>query len=226
MTDNNVLSCKIVLLGESGVGKTCIISRYINQVFEGNTISTNGASYAAKTLHFDDYDKSLKVEIWDTAGQEQYRSLTKIFYKDATAPILVYDITRKKSFDEIKNYWYKQLLDCAPSDIVVGLAGNKADLFDREQVSEEEAKEFAKEIKAIFRLTSAMTASGIDELFSAVGKKILDPDYDDEDVEPEPMPEPTPKKAVEINTKGKGIKLGEGGKEEKKKEKCCGGKKE
>ena len=226
MTDNNVLSCKIVLLGESGVGKTCIISRYINQVFEGNTISTNGASYAAKTLHFDDYDKSLKVEIWDTAGQEQYRSLTKIFYKDATAAILVYDITRKKSFDEIKNYWYKQLLDCAPSDIVVGLAGNKADLFDREQVSEEEAKEFAKEIKAIFRLTSAMTASGIDELFSAVGKKILDPNYDDEDVEPEPMPEPTPKKTVEINTKGRGIKLGEGGKEEKKKEKCCGGKKE
>ena len=226
MTDNNVLSCKIVLLGESGVGKTCIISRYINQVFEGNTISTNGASYAAKTLHFDDYDKSLKVEIWDTAGQEQYRSLTKIFYKDATAAILVYDITRKKSFDEIKNYWYKQLLDCAPSDIVVGLAGNKADLFDREQVSEEEAKEFAKEIKAIFRPTSAMTASGIDELFSAVGKKILDPDYDDEDVEPESMPEPTPKKTVEINTKGKGIKLGEGGKEEKKKEKCCGGKKE
>ena len=226
MTDNNVLSCKIVLLGESGVGKTCIISRYINQVFEGNTISTNGASYAAKTLHFDDYDKSLKVEIWDTAGQEQYRSLTKIFYKDATAAILVYDITRKKSFDEIKNYWYKQLLDCAPSDIVVGLAGNKADLFDREQVSEEEAKEFAKEIKAIFRPTSAMTAIGIDELFSAVGKKILDPNYDDEDVEPEPMPEPTPKKTVEINTKGKGIKLGEGGKEEKKKEKCCGGKKE
>ena len=226
MTDNNVLSCKIVLLGESGVGKTCIISRYINQVFEGNTISTNGASYAAKTLHFDDYDKSLKVEIWDTAGQEQYRSLTKIFYKDATAAILVYDITRKKSFDEIKNYWYKQLLDCAPSDIVVGLAGNKADLFDREQVSEEEAKEFAKEIKAIFRPTSAMTAIGIDELFSAVGKKILDPDYDDEDVEPEPMPEPTPKKTVEINTKGRGIKLGEGGKEEKKKEKCCGGKKE
>ena len=226
MTDNNVLSCKIVLLGESGVGKTCIISRYINQVFEGNTISTNGASYAAKTLHFDDYDKSLKVEIWDTAGQEQYRTLTKIFYKDATAAILVYDITRKKSFDEIKNYWYKQLLDCAPSDIVVGLAGNKADLFDREQVSEEEAKEFAKEIKAIFRPTSAMTAIGIDELFSAVGKKILDPNYDDEDVEPEPMPEPTPKKTVEINTKGKGIKLGEGGKEEKKKEKCCGGKKE
>ena len=226
MTDNNVLSCKIVLLGESGVGKTCIISRYINQVFEGNTISTNGASYAAKTLHFDDYDKSLKVEIWDTAGQEQYRSLTKIFYTDATAAILVYDITRKKSFDEIKNYWYKQLLDCAPSDIVVGLAGNKADLFDREQVSEEEAKEFAKEIKAIFRPTSAMTAIGIDELFSAVGKKILDPDYDDEDVEPEPMPEPTPKKTVEINTKERGIKLGEGGKEEKKKEKCCGGKKE
>ena len=68
MSDSNVLSCKIVLLGESGVGKTCIISRYINQVFEGNTIATNGTSYASKTLKFEDYDKSLKVEIWDTAG--------------------------------------------------------------------------------------------------------------------------------------------------------------
>ena len=229
MSDSNVLSCKIVLLGESGVGKTCIISRYINQVFEGNTIATNGASYASKTLKFEDYDKSLKVEIWDTAGQEKYRSLTKIFYKDATAAILVYDITRKKSFDEIKNYWYKQLIECAPSDIVVGLAGNKADLFDREQVNEDDAKAFAKEIKAIFKPTSAMTAIGIDDLFDAVGKKILDPNYVEDDIEPEPQPEPTPKKKEDnsdTNGKGKRIKLDDNNKEPKKKEKCCGNKKE
>lgn len=230
MSDSNILSCKIVLLGESGVGKTCIISRYINKVFEGNTISTNGASYASKTLHFDDYETSLKVEIWDTAGQEKYRSLTKIFYKDATAAILVYDITRKDSFDEIKNYWYKQLLECAPSDIVIGLAGNKADMFDREQVNEDEAKAFAKEIKAIFKPTSAMTAIGIDDLFNAVGKKIIDPDYvEDDDMETEPRPDPSPKlKEDNIGTggRGKGIKLDNNTKEPKKKEKCCGGKKE
>lgn len=179
MSDSNVLSCKIVLLGESGVGKTCIISRYINQVFEGNTISTNGASYASKTLKFEDYDKSLKVEIWDTAGQEKYRSLTKFFYKDAAIAVLVYDITRRDSFEEVKNYWYEQLKTCGEKNIVIGLAGNKCDMFDKEAVTEEEAKNFANEIGAQFQLTSAFKNMGIDDLFRMVGCKFLDPNFQD-----------------------------------------------
>ena len=151
MTDKGN-SCKVVLLGESGVGKTCIISRYVNNTYDEKSETTNGASYASKIIELEQYKQSLRFDIWDTAGQEKYRSLTKIFFKDATAAILVYDITRKQSFDEIKNYWYKQLIECAPSDIVVGLAGNKADLFDREQVNEDAAKAFAKEIKAINQL--------------------------------------------------------------------------
>ena len=116
--DEGIQSCKVVLLGESGVGKTSIISRFINNTFEENLVTTTGASYAGKTMTFDEYNgKTIKFEIWDTAGQEKYRSLTKIFYKDAAVAILVYDITRKDSFNEIKNYWYNQLKDFAPKNI-------------------------------------------------------------------------------------------------------------
>ena len=118
MDDYNATSVKAVLLGESGVGKTCIISRYTNNTFEDNIMSTTGASYAGKTMAFDEFQgKSIKFEIWDTAGQEKYRALTKIFYKDAGVAILVYDITRKESFDEIKNYWYNQIKEFAPKNI-------------------------------------------------------------------------------------------------------------
>ena len=116
--DDEAQTCKVVLLGESGVGKTCIIARFINNTFEENLISTTGASYAGKTMTFDEYDgKSIRFEIWDTAGQEKYRSLTKIFYKDAGAAILVYDITRKESYEEIQKYWYNQIKDYAPKNI-------------------------------------------------------------------------------------------------------------
>ena len=116
--DDGAQTCKVVLLGESGVGKTCIIARFINNTFEENLISTTGASYAGKTMTFDEYEgKSIKFEIWDTAGQEKYRSLTKIFYKDAGAAILVYDITRKESFEEIQKYWINQIKDFFPKNI-------------------------------------------------------------------------------------------------------------
>ena len=116
--DEGAQTCKVVLLGESGVGKTCIIARFINNTFEENLISTTGASYAGKTMVFDEYEgKSIKFEIWDTAGQEKYRSLTKIFYKDAAVAILVYDITRKESYDELQKYWYNQIKEFAPKNI-------------------------------------------------------------------------------------------------------------
>ena len=116
--DDSAKTCKVVLLGESGVGKTCIIARFINNTFEDNIMSTTGASYAGKTMTFDEFQgKSIKFEIWDTAGQEKYRALTKIFYKDAGVAILVYDITRKESFEEIQKYWYNQIKEFAPKNI-------------------------------------------------------------------------------------------------------------
>ena len=157
------LSSKVVLLGESGVGKTCIISRYINDRFDEKTVSTNGASYGSKSITV--ASKVIRMDIWDTAGQEKFRSMAKFFYKDATIAILVYDITRIESFKAVKEFWYEQLKLHALKNIVIGIAGNKADMFDKEEVSEQDARDFANQIGAQFRLTSAFENTGIDELF-------------------------------------------------------------
>jgi len=172
-----VPGCKVVLLGDSGVGKTCIITRYIQESFTENCTSTNGASYCSKNVKFEKLGKNLLLDIWDTAGQEKYKSLTKFFYKDAKVAILVYDITRRDSFDNIKNYWYNQLKENGDSNLVLGVAGNKCDLYENEKVSENEAREFAEEIGAIFELTSAANNTGITELFQDVGNKYLDPNF-------------------------------------------------
>ena len=123
MSDNfkkeEVQVCKVVLLGESNVGKTSIISRFTDDVFHTDVITTTGASYATKSIVFKDYNKVMKFEIWDTAGQEKYRSLTQIFYKDASIAILVYDITNEHSFSEMENYWFRQIKDYAPEDISI-----------------------------------------------------------------------------------------------------------
>ena len=180
MSDSNgpkVPGCKVVLVGESGVGKTCIISRFISGAFDFNVTSTNGASYASKNVQYDKLGKSLLLDVWDTAGQEKYRSLTKFFYKDAKVAILVYDITKQSSFDSLTNYWYKEVKEHGPENIVLGIAGNKCDLYEKEEVNENQAREFAQSIGAIFALTSAQNNSGINELFRDVGNKYLDPTF-------------------------------------------------
>ena len=110
MSENND-ACKVILVGESGVGKTCIILRFISNEFHEGQNSTTGANYATKSLElkFKKFNKNLKYEIWDTAGQEKYRGLAKLFYKDAGIAILVYDISNKESFKDIKEYWYEQI---------------------------------------------------------------------------------------------------------------------
>ena len=172
-----VPGCKVVLVGESGVGKTCIISRYISGSYNDNSPTTNGASYCSKNVRYENLNKNLLLDVWDTAGQERYKSLTKFFYKDAAVAILVYDITRKETFDSLKNYWYSQLKENARDNIVLGVAGNKCDLYEKEEVSEAEAREFAAKIGAIFELTSAQNNTGINELFHDAGNKYLDPNF-------------------------------------------------
>jgi small GTP-binding protein len=173
-----VPGCKVVLLGDSGVGKTCIISRYISGSFDKNIASTNGASYCSKMVKFEELGKNLLLDVWDTAGQEKYRALTKFFYKDASVVILVYDITREESFNNLKNYCYNQLQENC-KNVVIGLAGNKCDLYEEEKVSEVEAREFADKIGAIFELTSAKNNTGINDIFEKVGNKYLDPNFQD-----------------------------------------------
>ena len=173
--DKSAVSCKVVLIGESGVGKTSIISRFITNTFSSILMSTTGASFATKSIYLEKEDRTVKFEIWDTAGQEKYRSLAKVFYKNAQVCLLVYDISRKTSLDEIKNYWFKEIKNNATDNIILALAGNKSDMYEFEEVSDEEAKNYAKEINAIFQKTSAKTDVGVNELFKMIGQKVVNP---------------------------------------------------
>jgi small GTP-binding protein len=172
---SNSESIKIVLIGESGVGKTSIISQFVNQVFQEDVETSSSGTYNSKTLIYDN-NKVLKLEIWDTAGQEKYRSLASMFYKEASAAILVYDITRKDSFEQIQQYWASQIKENSPSNIILALCGNKSDLIEEEKVDEEEARNYAKEINAIFYPTSAKNDSGITDLFLQIAKKYTNSD--------------------------------------------------
>ena len=128
---------KLVLIGESGVGKTSIISRYTNNTFDPQVLTSSSAQFLTKTIELNK-DTSIKFDIWDTAGQEKFKSLAKIFYKDAKVIILVYDITNKNSFESLKNFWYKEIMDNTISDVILAIVGNKADLYENEQFIDDE----------------------------------------------------------------------------------------
>ena len=203
--------CKVVLLGDSGVGKTCIISRYISGAFDQNSPTTNGASYASKILEFPKLNKKISVDIWDTAGQEKYKSLTKFFYKDAAVAILVYDITSKETFENMKKFWYEQLQEFGSKKIILGIAGNKCDMYEREEVSENDAKEFAESKGAFFEITSAKNNTGINELFMNAANRFVDPNY-----------KGNPDEEKEQSEQGEGtIKLEENDNKKEKKKGCC-----
>lgn len=142
---------KVVLIGESGTGKTSIITRLKSNDFNQKVESTMCSSMFRKSVDIPNYGP-LMLELWDTAGQEKYRSINKLFYKDAQIVIFVYDITIKKSFDEIKSYWYEQVKEnCNLDKVALAIAGNKCDLFDKEAVSEENLKLFTQRIEGYKR---------------------------------------------------------------------------
>lgn len=160
---------KVILVGNSGVGKTCIIRRFIQGDFDQFQSITIGSEHFSKILDVD--GQRISVNVWDTSGQEIYAKINNIFFKGAEIAILVYDITRVDSFEKMKTDWYQQVKDVCEEDIVLGVAGSKCDLIADEQVSEEQAKAFANEIGAIYGLTSALSGDGVDELFNKLVKK-------------------------------------------------------
>jgi len=168
------IPCKVILVGESGVGKTSIISRYLN-MFQEKTESTLGAYFSNKIVIIDGY--KINFEIWDTAGQEQYRSINNLFYKDAHICLLVYDITNKTSFNCIRDYWYEAVLLHGRQDIIFGIAGNKSDLYEEEEVNEKEVEEFRSDINACFKLTSAQVNTSIDDIFYMLGEKYVQSNF-------------------------------------------------
>ena len=152
MTNNGIPELKMILLGESGVGKTSIIKRYLNDQFDRNEQSTMSMSYVAKTIEVD--KKKITLNIWDTIGQEKYRSISKLFLNETKIVILVYDITSIHSFKEL-DYWYGLCQELLGPEIILGVAGNKMDLYLEQEVPDDQVKEFTESKGAIFSLLSA-----------------------------------------------------------------------
>ena len=173
---------KTILVGMSGAGKTNIINALVGRKFDESKFCTTTSSFLEKIMTVK--KKKYNLEIWDTAGQEQYRSLTKIFINDSKIVIFVYDITNRESFNEI-DYWVNTVKEKLGNEPIFGLVGNKKDLFLEETVKEEEGEKKAKEIGAIFRLTSAKTGQALiidylQNLLEEYVKKIGDINEDNE----------------------------------------------
>ena len=166
---------KVTLLGNSGVGKSSIILRYSTDRFEIDSLTTKGAEYSQTKVEIN--GKTYKLDIWDTAGQEQYRSLGKHFYTNAYIVILVYDISKKDSFEDLKNIWYNDLIRYGEKCTVIAIVGNKIDLYEKEEVNENEGRAFAKEKNALFMQVSAKTGDNINNLFKALISKYFDPNF-------------------------------------------------
>ena len=165
------IGIKVTLIGESSVGKTSIINRYTRDDFAQDLESTLGANYSQKKIVR--HGKKIRLDLWDTAGQEKYRAIGRHFYKESYIVCLVYDITSKSSFENIKKIWYPELKEYGEKLKILALVGNKIDKYLEEEVKEDEAQKFADEIKAIYKRTSAMEGTNIEELFNILSDKYL-----------------------------------------------------
>ena len=162
---------KVILIGNSGVGKTSIINRFYLNKFEEKQSITFTANFIVKNINID--GKTVILNVWDTAGQEKFKSVNKIFTKNSNIIIFVYDITNHKSFEEL-DFWYKLIIDESEEDAIFGLAGNKADIVEEESVSIEEGQKRAEEWGATFALLSAKEdKAGISSFFTELVKNYL-----------------------------------------------------
>jgi len=172
---------KIVLVGDSGVGKSNLLSRFTKGEFYEETKSTIGVEFAVKSVPVE--SKIIKAQIWDTAGQERYRAITSAYYRSAVGAMLVYDISKKESFDNIER-WLTELRQHADSNIIIMLVGNKADLAHLREVTPERARQFCEDNGLNLVETSAKDNTSVDfafqklitEIYSETVKNTLDTD--------------------------------------------------
>ncbi|KAG6765195.1 hypothetical protein POTOM_029216 [Populus tomentosa] len=162
VADAKNLRVKLVLLGDSGVGKSCIVLRFVRGQFDPTSKVTIGASFLSQTIALQD-STTVKFEIWDTAGQERYAALAPLYYRGAAVAVIVYDITSPETFNKAQ-YWVKELQKHGSPDIVMALVGNKADLQEKREVPTQDGIDYAEKNGMFFMETSAKTADNINQL--------------------------------------------------------------
>ena len=170
---------KFIIIGESGVGKSNILSKFRDNIFDEKTQPSIGVQFIAKNLSFNNL--IFRLQIWDTAGQESFRSMTKVYYKNSSCAFIVYDITEKRSFYNLET-WLNECKSVAPETIVFVLIGNKSDIIDSREVTYEEGANFAKDHNMLFFETSAKNGDNIEKIFKEslelIYKNIEDGKYD------------------------------------------------
>ena len=202
MSNEPKYTFKILTLGESGVGKTCILRRFVENKFLKNHLATIGIDFRAKTIQINGYE--VKLKIWDTAGEERFRNITNQYYKGADGIILVFDLTNFDTMNKIRD-WYNQIKNNTSSnDIGLVLVANKSDL--KREVSNEECLNLSKELNIKLYETSALTGEGVNEIFEYITQEIIS------------------KKKYLDDTQVNGVTLGIGDNKNKNKDKksdCC-----
>ena len=162
---------KIVILGDTSVGKTCFFNRYVDNTFEEKTLGTIGIEYRLKNVQLEN-GSTIKLQIWDTAGQERFNSISKSYYRGAHAIILIFSVTNKKSFENVKT-WVNQIKEETNEKITLILVGNKIDLVDKREIMENEGEELANEFDINYYECSAKTGENINLAFNELIKKMV-----------------------------------------------------
>ncbi|ORX95905.1 ras-like GTP-binding protein RYL2 [Basidiobolus meristosporus CBS 931.73] len=175
----DLLEAKVVILGSQAVGKTSLVVRYVQKTFTPNCSSTIGASFMTTKLVVDNF--KVRLQIWDTAGQERFRSMAPMYYRGANAAIIVYDITNRKSFEEIE-VWLKELQKNMTEDLIIHIVGSKFDLAStRREVTLDEAVEFVdRTVGAGYTVheVSAKDDEGVDEIFVQIARQLVEKEFD------------------------------------------------
>lgn len=194
---------RYIIIGDAGVGKSCLLLQYTDNQFRHQHECTIGVEFGAKMVTIN--NKKIKIQIWDTAGQENFQAITRSYYKGAVGALVVYDITRKETFEHVSN-WIEDIKEFGSKDVVIILVGNKSDLQDKRAVAFEEGKKLADEMGLLFLETSAKTSYNVAEVFYNGAEKILQ-NYDS--------------LTDSIKCPDNNIRLGDDDDTKKKNKKCC-----
>ena len=169
MANNYNYLFKYIIVGDQSVGKSNLLMKFAHNKFTDEYQATIGVEFGAKNIEFD--QQIYRIQIWDTAGQENFRSITRAYYKNSVCAMVVYDITSHSTFEHVQN-WIEDIKNQSPKTVLIILIGNKTDLEDKRSVSFDEGNDFAIQNGIIFAETSAKTGYGIDEIFLKSAKEI------------------------------------------------------